>query len=96
MSAPSAPVGSGIRREAGIAKKDVGTGENIPLALLGWVSGCTAIWSSLFAIGNYLYGRMLYAGILLAVFLVSGTILVWVVNRLWTNHPCTSDQSPSQ
>jgi Na+/proline symporter len=92
---PFGPGWERIRREAGIAKEDVGTGENIPLALLGWVSGCTAIWSSLFTIGNYLYGRMLSAGILLAVFLVSGSILVWVVNRLWTNHPCTSDQSPS-
>ena len=93
---PFGPGWERIRREAGIAKKDVGTGENIPLALMGWVVGCTAIWSALFTIGNYLYGRMLYAEILLGVFVVSGSLLVWVVNRLWTNHPCTADQSSSQ
>jgi solute:Na+ symporter, SSS family len=93
---PFGPGWERIRREAGIAKEDVGTGENIPLALMGWVVGCTAIWSALFTIGNYLYGRMLYAEILLAVFAVSGSLLVWVVNRLWTNHPCTPDQSSSQ
>ena len=26
-------------------------------ATLGWISGCLTIWSSLFAIGNFLYGR---------------------------------------
>ena len=28
--------------------------DNIPLALLGWVAGCTTIWSALFAVGNFL------------------------------------------
>ena len=64
------------------------------LCWVGW-SVC-AIWSSLFTIGNYLYGRMFYAGILLGVFLVSSTLLVWVVNRLWTASPCISQPSSSQ
>jgi Na+/proline symporter len=57
--------------------------ENIPLALLGWTSGCAVIWSSLFTVGNFLYGRYGYATILLAVFLLSGIVLVGVINRLW-------------
>ena len=52
-------------------------------ATLGWVSGCAVIWSSLFAIGNFLYGRTQPAVILTGVFVVSGMILLWVVNRLW-------------
>ena len=40
-------------------------GENIPLALVGWVSGCTMIWSSLFTVGNFLYGRTGMATMLL-------------------------------
>jgi hypothetical protein len=52
-------------------------------ATLGWVSGCTVIWSSLFAIGNFLYGRTQSAMILTAVFVVSGGVLLWVVNHLW-------------
>ena len=31
--------------------------DDVPRAILGWVSGCTAIWSALFATGNALYGR---------------------------------------
>ena len=57
---------------------------NIPVALLGWVAGCTMIWSSLFMVGNYLYGRMGYAGVLCGVFVVSGLAVIWVINRLWT------------
>jgi hypothetical protein len=57
--------------------------ENIPLSLLGWTAGSVAIWSSLFTVGNFLYGRTGTALILLGVFVVSGAILVRVINRLW-------------
>ena len=54
------------------------------MALLGWVAGCTAIWSSLFAVGNFLYGRTPAALILTAIFIVSGLTVMRIVNRLWT------------
>jgi hypothetical protein len=57
--------------------------ENFPLSLLGWFTGCIMIWSALFTVGNFLYGRMNYAFGLLAVFVVTGTILIQVVRRLW-------------
>ena len=41
------------------------------------------IWSALFTVGNFLYGRMPYALALLLVFLISGTIVMRVVQRLW-------------
>ena len=81
---PSGPGWSAIRREAGLPDSAPGA-DNIPLALLGWFAGCTAIWSSLFMVGNFLYGRMTATGLLLAVFVVSGGALVYVFNRLWTN-----------
>jgi hypothetical protein len=80
------PFGPGWRRfqqQEGLAPAEVATGENIPLALLGWVSGCATIWSSLFAVGNLLYGRTLYAVICLSVFAVAGFVLLRVVGRLW-------------
>ena len=80
---PFGPGWSRIRKEAGDAAVARTTGENIPLALLGWLAGCTAIWSSLFSVGNFLYGRMSYAYLLLAVFLASGGALLYVFNRLW-------------
>jgi hypothetical protein len=61
------------------------TRENIPLALVGWVAGCTMIWSALFTVGNFLYGRLGYALGLFAVFAVSGAVLLRVINRVWAD-----------
>ena len=80
------PVGPGwarIRAEAGPLPDDDGTRENIPLALLGWVAGSMAIWSALFAVGNYLYGRLGYAIALTVVFVVTSAIVVRVMATLW-------------
>ena len=80
------PVGPGwarIRAEAGLLPEDEGTRENIPLALLGWVAGSMAIWSALFAVGNYLYGRVGYAIALTLVFVVTSAIVIRVMSTLW-------------
>ncbi|MGA2622870.1 MAG: sodium:solute symporter family protein [Bacteroidota bacterium] len=82
---PSGPGWKKIRLEAGISETEGrAMQDNIPLALLGWVAGCTVIWSSLFTVGNFLYGRLDYAIALFAVVLVSGLALLYVVHRLWT------------
>ena len=84
------PIGPGWRRiriEAQVTEAEAAAyagKDNVPLALLGWTTGTAAIWSSLFAVGNFLYGRYGYALILTGSFVVSGLILIWVVNRLWT------------
>ena len=81
---PFGPGWDSIRQEAGISREEAKSShENIPLGLLGWFSGSIVIWSALFTIGNFLYGRLNYAYILLAVFIVSGLILLKVINRLW-------------
>ena len=80
------PAGRGwepIRVAAGVAPGDTAPGDNIPMALLGWVAGCTAIWSALFTVGNFLYGRTSEALFLLGVFAISGFVLLRVVQRLW-------------
>jgi SSS family solute:Na+ symporter len=83
------PLGPGwarVRKMAGVSEEEArATHENIPLALLGWAAGCTAIWSSLFIVGNYLYGRTGYALLLFGVFAVSGLTLLYVVKNLWSN-----------
>jgi len=82
---PFGPGWNRIREEAGLGEDAARTvGDNIPLALLGWVAGCTVIWSALFTVGNFLYGRMGYAFGLLGVFVVSGLALLYVVQRLWS------------
>jgi hypothetical protein len=81
---PFGPGWAEIRRSAGPLTDD-GDRENIPMALLGWVAGCTAIWSALFAVGNFLYGRTTAALILTAIFIVSGLTVMRIVSRLWTD-----------
>jgi solute:Na+ symporter, SSS family len=76
---PSGPGWAHIRREAGVTPP----GDHMGMAVLGWVSGCAVIWSSLFAIGNFLYGRTTLAWTLTAVFVVSGAVLLYVINHLW-------------
>lgn len=82
------PLGPGwdvIRRRADLTAADLAQpGDDFPLALLGWVTGCAAIWSSLFLIGNLLYGRSIEAAMLFVVFIVSATGLTHVVRRLWS------------
>jgi solute:Na+ symporter, SSS family len=57
--------------------------DNISLSMLGWVTGCSVIWSGLFLVGNILYGRWGYAIILGAVLAVTGSMLIWTIRRLW-------------
>jgi hypothetical protein len=84
---PFGPGWAVIREKVGVLPKDTeGTSENIPMALLGWVAGCASIWSSLFTVGNFLYGRNGYGFALLAVFMVSTAVLLHVVNKLWVGN----------
>jgi hypothetical protein len=83
------PLGPGwrpIRIAAGVTRAEAAAyagHDNVPLALLGWVTGSLMIWSSLFTVGNFLYGRMNYALALAAVAVASGSTVIWVVRRLW-------------
>ena len=67
----------------GLAVRRAASADNIPLALLGWIAGCTAIWSALFTVGNFLYMRPVAAGVLFAVFVVSALVLASVTRTLW-------------
>ena len=87
---PFGPGWKQVREQAGLpAQQSAVGGDNIPMALLGWAAGCATIWSSLFAVGNFLYQRWDYAFGLTGVFVVSGSVLIFVVNRLW-NHAATA------
>jgi len=87
------PVGPGwtdIRAAAGVTDAEVAQENRIGSAFLGWIAGCAVIWSSLFAIGNFLYAagdpsRLRMAWILTAVFAVSGYVLLKVTQQLWAD-----------
>ena len=81
---PAGPGWEPIRKLAGDMPRSTADRDNIPLALLGWVAGCTAIWSALFAEGSYLYGRIPQALLLTVVFIASSLVLTFVVKRTWS------------
>jgi hypothetical protein len=81
---PAGPGWTKIREAAGVSEAEAALhGDHMGQAMLGWVSGCLTIWSSLFAIGNFLYGRTQLALTLTGVFVVSGLVLIYVINNLW-------------
>lgn len=82
---PFGPGWSKIRKEAGLTPEEEAASprENIPLALLGWLFGCTMVWSALFTVGNFLYGRWNYTIILGIVFVLSALCVVRIINVLW-------------
>jgi solute:Na+ symporter, SSS family len=75
-----------VRDAAGVSEQEAAAWaqkDNIPLAMLGWVSGTILIWAALFTVGNFIYGRMGYAWSLLTLSLASGAVLIRVIRRLW-------------
>ncbi len=81
---PAGPGWRVIREAAGVTVAEAAQhSDHMGRAALGWISGCAVIWSSLFATGNYLYGRTSLALTLTAVSVVSGAVLLYVINTLW-------------
>jgi SSS family solute:Na+ symporter len=81
---PAGPGWTRIREAAGVTEAEASLHrDHMGKATAGWISGCIVIWSSLFAIGNFLYGRTQNAILLTAAFVVSGSVLLYVVNTLW-------------
>jgi Na+/proline symporter len=80
---PPGPGWAPIRAIAGVRESAATSTTSLPIAMLGWVAGTAAIWSSLFVTGSILYGRWPQAIFLTGIFAVSVVALVWVMRRLW-------------
>ena len=83
---PFGPGWNRVKAHADIPQEEIARwaqADNIPLAMLGWLSGTVLIWAALFTVGNFLYGRLGYAIGLLSVSVVSGITLTAVIRRLW-------------
>ena len=79
-----------VRAEAGISDAEIAQENRIGSAFVGWIAGCALIWSSLFAIGNFLYAagdpkRLTMAWILTGATLVSGYVLLRITRQLWAD-----------
>jgi len=93
---PAGPGWERVREEANVTREEVVLhGDHMGLATLGWISGCAVIWSSLFCIGNFLYGRLNFALLLLVIFIGSGLLLLYVVRNLWSGGSQTSPAGKS-
>ncbi len=85
---PSGPGWDPIRTDPRVVKSNVAASlDNIPLALMGWVAGCAMVWSSLFTVGNFLYGRTGMAFALLAIAVGSSAVLLRIIPTLWADSP---------
>jgi Na+/proline symporter len=81
---PAGPGWAPVRNDPRVvAAGATGVIDNIPLALLGWVSGCTLVWSALFTVGSVLYHRTSMALGLGLVAVLSGATIIWIVQQLW-------------
>lgn len=76
---PPGPGWRALRAEAGVTARE----DSLPLALLGWVLGCAAVWAGLFCAGSFLLGQPGRGVVLLGVFAGCAAGLVRVVPRLW-------------
>ena len=57
--------------------------DSIPRQLLGWVLGCTFVYSTLFGAGSALYGHTAQATVFGVVWVISGVGLIRILNQLW-------------
>jgi Na+/proline symporter len=76
------PAGRGWAKVVGPEELD-GPRDNLSLAFLGWVFGCTFVYSGLFGTGAMLYGHPLQGTVCLAVTAGAGVGLARVVPRIW-------------
>jgi hypothetical protein len=76
------PAGRGWAKILG-DEKIVGPKDDLSLSLMGWVFGCTFVYSSLFGTGAFLYGHPLQGTVCLAVALAAAIGLARVVPKIW-------------
>ncbi|MDX2437063.1 MAG: Na+:solute symporter [Acidobacteriota bacterium] len=82
------PAGRGWARVVDPAEA-VGPRDNLSLALLGWVFGCTFVYSALFGTGALLYGQTVQGAVCLVVTAATGVGLAWVVPKIWRDDGST-------
>ncbi len=75
---PAGPGWNGIRRQTGVTASP----DSLAQALLGWVLGCTVVYSALFGAGAFIYGNSLQGTLCLVLFTVSGAALAVLMRRI--------------
>ncbi len=76
---PAGPGWAPVQAEAGVG----GSPDSLPMALLGWVLGCTAVYSALFGAGSFLFGNTGLGTALTAAFAISSWSLARLLRAMW-------------
>jgi len=76
---PAGPGWRAVQAEAGVPASP----DSLPMAFLGWVLGCTAVYSALFGVGSLLYGRTTQGLIFTVVFVASSWWLARLLPAMW-------------
>jgi solute:Na+ symporter, SSS family len=76
---PAGPGWDVIRTQSGLPASP----DSLAMSLLGWVMGCTFVYAALFGTGSFLYGRTAQGMVWLALFVISGAVLLRIMPRLW-------------
>jgi len=76
---PAGPGWRAVQVEAGVPASP----DSLPMAFLGWVLGCTAVYSALFGVGSLLYGRTTQGLVFTVVFVVSSGWLARLLPAMW-------------
>jgi hypothetical protein len=74
---PAGPGWRDVRAEAGVAAAP----DSLAHSFLGWIAGCAFVYAALFGTGSFIYGRIPQGLVWSVVFVVSGSLLIWVLSR---------------
>ncbi len=77
---PSGPGWAKVRAESAIQPAP----DSLAQGVLGWVCGCSFVYSALFGTGSLLYGRMPQIYMWLAVFIASGLGMLRTLRGFWS------------
>ena len=76
---PAGPGWEDVRKATGLAASP----DSLPQAMLGWVMGVLFVYASLFGMGAFLFGNNTLALAWLVVFVVSGAMVLKVLQGFW-------------
>ncbi len=76
---PAGPGWRAVRERTGLPP----SGDSLPMAMLGWVLGCSFVYAALFGTGSFLYGNTTQGIVWSGVFVVSGLGLARLLPKIW-------------
>ena len=77
---PAGPGWAKVRAASGLGPSP----DSLTQSMIGWMLGCTFVYSALFGTGSLLYGRMNAGMLWIGAFVLSGLGLLKVMPGLWS------------